>query len=182
MAPAPLRGRGAPARPRRYARASSSGSSPSTGGSGQWQEGFTPSPSRRRSTPGTSCCCSPTARSTTAPRGASSRTRAGAIGTEAALAGEYLRHVHGGHAASAPPAAATPTSSSTSRATSSEGSTPATGRPSPPSSTSTVPAPFPSWSRSVSSVTTFRHAPDHYVEMQHYLKPCPDALGLRNHL
>ena len=28
----------------------------------------------------------------------------------------------------------------------------------------------------------FRHAPDHYVEMQHYLEPCPDALGLRNHL
>ena len=28
----------------------------------------------------------------------------------------------------------------------------------------------------------FRHAPDRYVEMQHYLEPCPDALGLRNHL
>ena len=28
----------------------------------------------------------------------------------------------------------------------------------------------------------FRHAPDRYVEMQHYLAPCPDALGLRNHL
>ena len=28
----------------------------------------------------------------------------------------------------------------------------------------------------------FRRAPDHYVEMQHYLEPCPDALGLRNHL
>ena len=28
----------------------------------------------------------------------------------------------------------------------------------------------------------FRRAPDRYVEMQHYLEPCPDALGLRNHL
>ena len=28
----------------------------------------------------------------------------------------------------------------------------------------------------------FRHAPDRYAEMQHYLAPCPDALGLRNHL
>lgn len=28
----------------------------------------------------------------------------------------------------------------------------------------------------------FRHAPDRYAEMQHYLEPCPDALGLRNHL
>ena len=28
----------------------------------------------------------------------------------------------------------------------------------------------------------FRHAPDRYVEMQHYLAPCPDSLGLRNHL
>ena len=28
----------------------------------------------------------------------------------------------------------------------------------------------------------FRHAPNRYVEMQHYLEPCPDALGLRNHL
>ena len=28
----------------------------------------------------------------------------------------------------------------------------------------------------------FRHAPDRYVEMQHYLEPYPDALGLRNHL
>ena len=28
----------------------------------------------------------------------------------------------------------------------------------------------------------FRYAPDRYVEMQHYLEPCPDALGLRNHL
>ena len=28
----------------------------------------------------------------------------------------------------------------------------------------------------------FRHAPDRYIEMQHYLEPCPDALGLRNHL
>ena len=28
----------------------------------------------------------------------------------------------------------------------------------------------------------FRHAPDRYVEMQHYLEPCPDSLGLRNHL
>ena len=28
----------------------------------------------------------------------------------------------------------------------------------------------------------FRHAPDRYAEMQHYLEPCPDSLGLRNHL
>ena len=28
----------------------------------------------------------------------------------------------------------------------------------------------------------FRRAPDRYVEMQHYLEPCPDSLGLRNHL
>ena len=28
----------------------------------------------------------------------------------------------------------------------------------------------------------FRHAPDRYVEMQHYLEPYPDDLGLRNHL
>ena len=28
----------------------------------------------------------------------------------------------------------------------------------------------------------FGHAPDRYVEMQHYLEPYPDALGLRNHL
>ena len=28
----------------------------------------------------------------------------------------------------------------------------------------------------------FRHAPDRYAAMQHYLEPCPDALGLRNHL
>ena len=28
----------------------------------------------------------------------------------------------------------------------------------------------------------FRRAPDRYVEMQHYLEPCPDDLGLRNHL
>ena len=28
----------------------------------------------------------------------------------------------------------------------------------------------------------FRRAPDGYVEMQHYLAPCPDDLGLRNHL
>ena len=28
----------------------------------------------------------------------------------------------------------------------------------------------------------FRRAPDRHVEMQHYLEPCPDALGLRNHL
>ena len=28
----------------------------------------------------------------------------------------------------------------------------------------------------------FRRAPDRYAEMQHYLEPCPDALGLRNHL
>ena len=28
----------------------------------------------------------------------------------------------------------------------------------------------------------FRRTPDRYVEMQHYLEPCPDALGLRNHL
>ena len=28
----------------------------------------------------------------------------------------------------------------------------------------------------------FRHAPDRYAVMQHYLEPCPDALGLRNHL
>ena len=28
----------------------------------------------------------------------------------------------------------------------------------------------------------FRHAPDRYAEMQHYLEPCPDALALRNHL
>ena len=28
----------------------------------------------------------------------------------------------------------------------------------------------------------FRHAPDRYVEMQHYLAPYPDDLGLRNHL
>ena len=28
----------------------------------------------------------------------------------------------------------------------------------------------------------FRHAPDPYALMQHYLEPCPDALGLRNHL
>ena len=28
----------------------------------------------------------------------------------------------------------------------------------------------------------FRRAPVRYVEMQHYLEPCPDALGLRNHL
>ena len=28
----------------------------------------------------------------------------------------------------------------------------------------------------------FGHAPDHYVEMQHYLEPYPDDLGLRNHL
>ena len=28
----------------------------------------------------------------------------------------------------------------------------------------------------------FRHAPDRCVELQHYLEPCPDALGLRNHL
>ena len=28
----------------------------------------------------------------------------------------------------------------------------------------------------------FRHAPDGYAETQHYLEPCPDALGLRNHL
>ena len=28
----------------------------------------------------------------------------------------------------------------------------------------------------------FRHAPDRYALMQHYLEPCPDALGLRNHL
>ena len=27
----------------------------------------------------------------------------------------------------------------------------------------------------------FGHAPDRYVEMQHYLEPYPDALGLRNH-
>ena len=27
-----------------------------------------------------------------------------------------------------------------------------------------------------------RRAPDRYVEMQHYLEPCPDDLGLRNHL
>ena len=28
----------------------------------------------------------------------------------------------------------------------------------------------------------FRRAPDRYAVMQHYLEPCPDALGLRNHL
>lgn len=28
----------------------------------------------------------------------------------------------------------------------------------------------------------FRRAPDRYAEMQHYLEPCPDALGIRNHL
>ena len=28
----------------------------------------------------------------------------------------------------------------------------------------------------------FRRAPDRYVEMQHYLEPYPDELGLRNHL
>ena len=28
----------------------------------------------------------------------------------------------------------------------------------------------------------FRHAPDRYVQMQHYLEPYPDDLGLRNHL
>ena len=28
----------------------------------------------------------------------------------------------------------------------------------------------------------FGHAPNRYVEMQHYLEPCPDDLGLRNHL
>ena len=28
----------------------------------------------------------------------------------------------------------------------------------------------------------FRHVPDRYVEMQYYLEPYPDALGLRNHL
>ena len=28
----------------------------------------------------------------------------------------------------------------------------------------------------------FRRAPESYVEMQHYLAPCPDDLGLRNHL
>ena len=28
----------------------------------------------------------------------------------------------------------------------------------------------------------FRRAPDRYVELQHYLEPCPDDLGLRNHL
>ena len=28
----------------------------------------------------------------------------------------------------------------------------------------------------------FRHAPDRYIEMQLYLEPCPDELGLRNHL
>ena len=28
----------------------------------------------------------------------------------------------------------------------------------------------------------FRHAPHRYVEMQHYLEPYPDGLGLRNHL
>ena len=28
----------------------------------------------------------------------------------------------------------------------------------------------------------FRRTPDRYAEMQHYLEPCPDALGLRNHL
>ena len=28
----------------------------------------------------------------------------------------------------------------------------------------------------------FRRAPDRYVEMQHYLEPYPDDLGLRNHL
>ncbi len=28
----------------------------------------------------------------------------------------------------------------------------------------------------------FGHAPDRYVEMQHYLEPYPDDLGLRNHL
>ena len=28
----------------------------------------------------------------------------------------------------------------------------------------------------------FRRAPDRYVEMQHYLEPCPDDLRLRNHL
>ena len=28
----------------------------------------------------------------------------------------------------------------------------------------------------------FRRAPDRYAELQHYLEPCPDSLGLRNHL
>ena len=28
----------------------------------------------------------------------------------------------------------------------------------------------------------FRRSPDRYVEMQHYLEPYPDDLGLRNHL
>ena len=28
----------------------------------------------------------------------------------------------------------------------------------------------------------FRRAPNRYAEMQHYLEPCPDELGLRNHL